>query len=286
MASLDDVRGYDESRFKDRVRAELFCSICQEVLKNPQACENKEHTFCRACILLHLGNSHTCPECRENLSPETLKNPPRFLMNCLSDLRIFCDYRSRGCPEDVRLENLPIHVDQCEFAPVECGRCGVVVNRKDKDKQECQEHITLKPLEPRMKCYESEKTEVSTDDLVPKCHECKDIKRNQEKMEVEMARVKELQDDIKARQGQMIVELGEVKDQMLGVERKQHDVHAKVTRLSVSITTNITLRIYTEVLKVLLSSQLLQFLQKRMNKGGTCQNIIYVENFLFHTRYA
>jgi hypothetical protein len=83
----------------------------------------------------------------------------------------------------------------------------------------------------------------------------------------------------------MIAELGEVKDQMLGVERKQHDVHAKVTRLSVS-TTNIILRIYTEVLKVLLSSQLLQFLQKRMNKGGTCQNIIYVENFLFHTRYA
>ena len=240
MASgiANDEQGYDERRFKSPIRSELLCSICQDVLKNPKACE-KEHSFCHACILRHLANSHTCPECREHLTPETLKNPPRFLTNYLSDLRIFCDHRSRGCLEDVRLEDLPIHIDQCEFAPVQCERCGIVVNRKDKDQQKCQEHMPQRNFEPRMNNEESSKSEVNTRDVVLKCQECKSIKQNQEKMKVDVARVKEFQGQIKAKQDEMNVELSEIKNQVLAIERKQDDIHAKVTGLTVSFVNTI-----------------------------------------------
>jgi hypothetical protein len=232
----NDGRGYDEKRFENAVLPDLFCSICQDVLRNPRACQNKEHPFCLACISQHLENSHTCPECREPLTPETLKNPPRFLMSCLLDLRINCDYRSRGCPDDVRIENLQNHVDQCEFAPVMCAKCGRMVNRKDKDNQECKEHLTPTTLKPLIK-YEnegSEMVEVSTKDKL-KCHECRDIKRSQEKMKVQISRVKESQDQIKARQGQMVVELNEIKVQILAIERKNDDIQAKVIQLKASI---------------------------------------------------
>ena len=127
--------GYDERRFEGPVKRDLFCSICHEVLRNPQTCQNKEHPFCLDCISEHLQFSPTCPECREHLTPETLKDPSRFLKNDLSELKIKCDYNERGCPGYVLLENLQHHVDRCGFAPVICGNegCGMEVNKRDKE---------------------------------------------------------------------------------------------------------------------------------------------------------
>ncbi|CAB4035530.1 E3 ubiquitin- ligase PDZRN3 isoform X1, partial [Paramuricea clavata] len=75
-----------------------------------------------------------CPECRERLTAETLKDPPRFLKNTLSELKIKCDYNERGCPGYVQLGNLQSHVERCDFAPVACGHegCEMMVNKKDK----------------------------------------------------------------------------------------------------------------------------------------------------------
>ena len=236
----NDEQGYDERRFQGSVKPDLLCSICQEVLRNPKACQNKEHPFCFACISKHLEHSATCPECREHLTPETLKNPPRFLMSCLLDLKINCDYNSRGCADYIRLENLQNHIDQCEFAPVMCERCGITVNRKDKENQACKEHLaprTLNPDQfPPVKCEGLEMVEMSRrekDKL--KCHECRDIKKNQERMKFEIRRVKEGQGDIKERQDQMNEELNGIKVQILEVERKQDEINAKVMQLKVNI---------------------------------------------------
>ena len=130
----NDEQGYDDRRFEGQVREDLFCSICQGVLRNPRTCRNKEHPFCLSCISQHLRNSHRCPECRERLTPETLKDPPRFLKNTLSELKIKCDYTERGCPGYVQLGNLQSHVERCGFAPVACGNegCEMMVNKKDK----------------------------------------------------------------------------------------------------------------------------------------------------------
>jgi hypothetical protein len=159
------LQGYDVSRFEGEVREDLLCSICHDVPKDPRLCQNKDHIFCLAHISRHLHqNSHTCPVCRDPLTPETLRRPTGFLKNYLEDLKIKCDHRDRGCPDVVRLEDLQRHVDQCGFVPVTCGNegCGTEVNKSDKEKHErnfCQFRIA-------------------------KCHDCGAIKASQDKMKV------------------------------------------------------------------------------------------------------
>ena len=159
----DILQGYDVSRFVGEINEDVLCSICQEVPKDPRLCQNKDHIFCLAHISRHLHqNSHTCPVCRDPLTPETLRRPKGFLKNYLDGLKIKCDHHDRGCPDVVRLENLQRHVDQCEFAPVKCENegCEEIVNARDKENHEknlCQFRII-------------------------KCHDCRDIKVSQDEI--------------------------------------------------------------------------------------------------------
>ena len=129
----EEKYGYDDSRFEKAVDAHFHCSICYNVLKEPMMCRNNEHIFCRGCITEHLTvNSHTCPECNEDLTVETLRKA-RLASNYLSELKIKCDYSNRGCQEYIRLEELHSHVDNCGFAPVKCSNeeCEMVVNKHE-----------------------------------------------------------------------------------------------------------------------------------------------------------
>ena len=123
---------YVVSRFVDEVSDDLICSICREVPKDPRVCQNGDHLFCFDHITRHLHeNSHTCPVCRDSLTPETLKRPGRILKNSLGNLKINCDHRDRGCTDVLLLENLQRHVDQCEFSPVKCENegCGMIISK-------------------------------------------------------------------------------------------------------------------------------------------------------------
>ena len=133
-------RGLEEERFESPVSENFKCSICLNVLNNPKNCGNNQHYFCSGCIGEHLKNSHTCPECTEELTPETLVQPPRVLLNCILELRIKCDHSQRGCPEHVQLGRLQNHVDECGFAPAHCGNegCGAEVNRAEKVRHETE----------------------------------------------------------------------------------------------------------------------------------------------------
>ena len=127
-------RNYQEDRFEFPVSENFKCSICFNVLNNPKGCRKNQHYFCIACIRKHLGNSHTCPECMDELTPETLVDPPRVLLNCIQELRVKCGYSDRGCPEYVQLCRLQNHVDECGFAPAVCENegCGEEVNKDEK----------------------------------------------------------------------------------------------------------------------------------------------------------
>ena len=125
--------GYDDSRFEKAVDGHFHCSICYNVLKEPMMCRNNEHLFCRDCITKHLNtNSHTCPECNEDLTVETLRRA-RLASNILCGLKIKCDYSHRGCQEYIRLEELDSHVENCGFAPVRCSNeeCEMIVNKRE-----------------------------------------------------------------------------------------------------------------------------------------------------------
>ena len=125
--------GYDDSRFEKAVDDHFHCSVCYNVLKDPVMCRNNEHLFCRDCITEHLNtNSHTCPECNEDLTVETLRRA-RVISNILSGLKIKCDYSHRGCQESIRLEELDSHVENCGFAPVKCSNeeCEMIINKRE-----------------------------------------------------------------------------------------------------------------------------------------------------------
>jgi hypothetical protein len=203
-----DEQGYDESRFFGPVPRDLRCCICRDVLRNPRLCQDKEHQFCLACISQHLNNSPTCPECRENLTPETLKHPQRFLKNRLAELLIKCDYIERGCPDHIQLGNLKDHVNLCGFAPITCEKCDMQINRKDKenhDKSFCQLGGA-------------------------KCQDCGNIKASQDEMKAELCQVKARQGELKGNQDEMKENQDVIKQQLNEIMNAQEEYQRSINR--------------------------------------------------------
>ena len=110
------------------------CSICLDVLQEPVQCVNNEHYFCKRCISEHLTRSQTCPTCRDELTPETLRPVSRVVRNLLRQLQYSrCMYATRGCATTVKHDDLLSHHEECGFAPVRCSHdgCEVTVNKQD-----------------------------------------------------------------------------------------------------------------------------------------------------------
>ena len=131
MASY--IQGYDEERFVTTVNRNFLCLICFNVLKDPVMCSKNQHCFCRSCITQHLQNSKRCPTCNDELTVETLAEPPRILKDLINELNIHCVYNNRGCQEIVQLQQLDHHEDSCGFTPAVCTNegCWATVNKRD-----------------------------------------------------------------------------------------------------------------------------------------------------------
>ena len=111
----------------------FLCLICFSVLKDPALCPRNQHCFCRGCITKHLEHSRRCPTCADELTEETLIQPPRMVKDYLDELNIRCVYRDRGCEEIVQLQHLDQHEDSCGFTPAVCRNqgYGAVLNKRD-----------------------------------------------------------------------------------------------------------------------------------------------------------
>ena len=131
MASY--IQGYDEERFVTKISRNFLCLICFNVLKDPVLCPRNQHCFCRGCISKHLENSRRCPTCADDLTEETLTEPPRMVKDYLNELNIRCIYHDRGCEEIVQLQHLDQHEDSCGFTPAVCRNqdCGAILNKRD-----------------------------------------------------------------------------------------------------------------------------------------------------------
>ena len=131
MASY--IQGYDEERFVTTISRNFLCLICFNVLKDPVLCPRNQHCFCRGCITKHLENSRRCPTCADELTKETLTEPPRMVKDYLNELNIRCIYHDRGCEEIVQLQHLDQHEDSCGFTPAVCRNqgCGALLNKRD-----------------------------------------------------------------------------------------------------------------------------------------------------------
>ena len=219
MASCptEEKYGYEDCRFQKDVDEHFHCSVCFNVPKDARMCKNNEHIFCVACISQHLNeNSHTCPECNEHLTIDTLRRP-RVLNNYLSKLKIDCDYASRGCPEFVCVEDLESHVAKCGFAPVLCSNqnCGLVIN-----KQEKVHHETV-ACEYR-KCHNCGKIQEDVTalggnviELDKKVEAVKDaMKKNKDEIQQEQDEIKREVVEVKESLSKVKTDVGELKGMM------------------------------------------------------------------------
>ena len=88
--STPDTRLPSEVFLDKHLASDFDCPICLMFVRNPMQCEN-EHVFCEACIHNHLEVvKQECACCKEPLTRETLRRPPRFYMNQMSKLRVQC----------------------------------------------------------------------------------------------------------------------------------------------------------------------------------------------------
>ena len=131
MASY--IQGYDEERFVTTINRNFLCLICFNVLKDPVLCPKNHHCFCRGCITKHLENSQRCPTCADELTEDTLTEPPRMVKDYLNESKIRCVYHDRGCEEIVQLQHLDQHEDSCGYTPAVCTNpgCGAILNKRD-----------------------------------------------------------------------------------------------------------------------------------------------------------
>ena len=163
-------QGYEDDRFENVVSQNFHCPICLNVFKDPVMCQRNQHSFCRPCITRHLENSQRCPSCQEELTLETLNKTPRILTDYFSELKIRCDYFSRGCLEFVQLGDLERHVKDCGFTPVLCSNEGCVVEMNKRDRTH----------------HETEVCEFRK----VKCHDCSEIRKEVDEIKVNLNEVK------------------------------------------------------------------------------------------------
>ena len=185
MASY--IQGYDEERFVTTISRNFLCLICFNVLKDPVLCPRNQHCFCRGCITKHLENSRRCPTCADELTEETLTEPPRMVRDYLNELNIRCVYHDRGCEEIVQLQHLDQHEDSCGFTPAVCTNpgCGATLNKRD---------LTI---------HESELCEYRK----LKCHSCGEMTKTLADMEKRMARMETNQANVQKNMEKTIANL-------------------------------------------------------------------------------
>mmetsp|Transcript_12837 Transcript_12837/g.13867 ORF Transcript_12837/g.13867 Transcript_12837/m.13867 type:complete len:292 (+) Transcript_12837:491-1366(+) len=99
----------------ERVSSQLICPICTQVLKNPVQTAT-EHLFCEDELLEWMTRSNLCPITKTVLNPSEIRKPSRIILNMLSELQIFCNYRGKGCAWVGNEEQLTSHMEkECIF---------------------------------------------------------------------------------------------------------------------------------------------------------------------------
>ena len=90
--TLDRLHGSYEVNIND-----LKCTICQNVLWQPIACQNCEVAYRLACINQWLAIRPG--ECRNGCQKFLERQCPRFIMQQLGRLQFNCAYSSQGCDQ-------------------------------------------------------------------------------------------------------------------------------------------------------------------------------------------
>lgn len=103
----------------------LTCPICFNICKNFVCCTEKEHFFCRSCILQTLRYKQLCPCCRTFLTPMLLKKHSwateafeKATVKCLT--AVSKSSENGHCDWTGKFKDLRAHLDQCPYDLVRC----------------------------------------------------------------------------------------------------------------------------------------------------------------------
>ena len=209
----------------------LSCKICLKVLHDPVQCQNNEHYFCRKCVTKHLVNSETCPLCTDQLTLETLRPPSRIILEIVSQLKKpRCRHVSRGCTENVEVEDVLLHEQTCGYAPVNCSNesCKETVNRRDQESHETEECKFRK-----ITCESCDEELVYVD-----------YERHQCTLRKEMNEVKSRLDDVTESLKQIVLNQGEVMEKL-----KAHDQSIKDLQDPLNHSSSATIKRRSTVIK-------------------------------------
>ena len=226
MASY--IQGYDEERFVTTINRNFLCLICFNVLKDPVLCPKNHHCFCRGCITKHLENLQRCPTCADELTQETLTEPPRMVKDYLNESKIRCVYHDRGCKEIVQLQHLDQHEDSCGFTPAVCTNpgCGGTLNKRE------------------LAIHENELCEYRK----LKCHSCGEMTKTLADMEKRMVRMETNQTNVEKNIQTKFTNLEKNMDTKLGNSEKNIDT--KLKNLEKNIAKNNTVIVETRLANV------------------------------------
>ena len=92
----------------------LFCSICDEIFRNPVRLKSCGHTYCLSCILQWSKHNLNCPLCRVNFTENDIR-VDKIATNIINDLEVYC--LNSGCPWKGRLNDFSSHIKECYFNP-------------------------------------------------------------------------------------------------------------------------------------------------------------------------
>ncbi len=98
---------------------EIICCICLDPLLGPLFLDSCEHMFCTRCLRPNGERGGPCPQCRRPWSVDSLRDPPRLVMNMLARVRAKC----LTCDTVVLRDSFNKHwEDECPVpCPLQCG---------------------------------------------------------------------------------------------------------------------------------------------------------------------
>ena len=100
----------------DNVSKFLYCSICDDIFRNPIRLKTCGHTYCIYCILEWCKHNTNCPLCRVEFTEKDIRTDI-IATNIINDLEIYCV--NAGCPWKGKLKDFSRHLKTCFFNPNE-----------------------------------------------------------------------------------------------------------------------------------------------------------------------
>lgn len=152
--------GFDITQFleSEKIKSDLICSICSDVLKAPVIIDGCEHVFCRECLEKWMDSNEICPLDRNSTPKGRIRSAPRIYCNLIDELLVHCQNASKGCEETSTFGRKEFHLKECLF---EVCDDQIVAKQSDENSLLFQIEFYKKEAENYKKLFLEAKNELS-----------------------------------------------------------------------------------------------------------------------------